>query len=140
MANVLTEARTHLAGIIKDADIRAYTTVPEDLLALDPDELEGALYPMVYVAPGEPYLSFEGATFGGALVRCNVVVVAEPGATDDRADDLDTQLLAVIAAVDADPDREWVVVKVEQPGQIEIRNQAHLAASVEYLREIRLTT
>ncbi len=124
MTNDLTQVRTDLKGLLEAADFFAFTIIPER-----------ATPPFAYVMPGLPYLSFEGATYGGGvIVRCNVGVVAKRGANESTAEALDLMVLQVLDAVDQQDG--FVVSEVDLPGQVTINGQAHLAVSIEVQKEI----
>lgn len=125
MTNELTQVREDLKALLTAAEFFAFTTVPER-----------AVPPMAYVAPGFPYMSYDGASYGGGvIVRCNVVVIAKRGTNDVAAEALDDMVLRVIDAVDGSED--FLVSQVDIPGQISINGQLHLGVSIEVQREIQ---
>lgn len=90
--------------------------------------------PFVAIGPGDPYVEYEGAVFGGHRVRQFATCVVAPGTNDKQAEALDDLIELVINAIDADVD--FVVERVQQPGQVAINNQAHLGASIIVLTEV----
>lgn len=121
--NALTEVRTRLADLLKDAGFHAFSIVPAKVTP-----------PVAMVAPGEPYVTREGATFGGEIVRCNVVLTTGRGVNDKTAAEIDELLLKALDALEAADD--FVVGDVGQPGQVALNNQNYLGVSVEVLTEI----
>lgn len=123
MSNALTQVRSDLAGVLTAAQMFAFVTVPES-----------ARPPLTFVGPGSPYVTYEGAVFGGEIVRCSVVVVASTGTNDVAAEELDAMVLTVLDAI-AETDA-FLVGDVDQPGQLAINGQPHLAVSIEVQTEI----
>lgn len=115
----LTEARDTLRDLlVKGLDgIQVFAFAPPKVTP-----------PFVYVAPNEPYLSYEheDAAFGSIQVRFQVGAVVKAGVTDARArqlDELVLQLLGLLAGTD------FVVETVDRPGPIAIPGGSeHLAA------------
>jgi hypothetical protein len=132
VTNALTQVRIALKAALDEIWGEADGTPLVYLTVTDADA------PLVYVAPGNPYLSRSGANYGAETVRCNLVCVAEPGDNDVATEQLDAMVLAVIDAVDAMEDF-WVDTDdtVDLPGQVQINGQIHLAVSVEVQTEIR---
>lgn len=124
MTNVLTQLRLDLQAALKAARLNAFLTVPDK-----------ATPPMVYVAPGDPYLSFDGANFGGQIARHQIVAVARAGVNTAAAEAIDELALEVLDAL-SDLD-DHLVTEVGQPGQITINGQQHLALAVSVETEIR---
>lgn len=136
--SVLTAARKALAASLVSAGLRAYTVPPEVPAGEDgsPDD-DQLPYPLSYVVPAEPYLSWddEGLMYGEALMRVNVsVLAANSGDRDAEAAQLDEQLLEAYAALVGIPD--WTVRQFLQPGRVVINNVAHLACAIEVSRPI----
>lgn len=117
-----TQLRDELAGVL--TDIEVHVTVPDHASA-----------PMVFVSPGSPYTTVEGANFGGRIVHMNVIPVASPGTNDQAAEDLDDLILQVLDALE--PSEVFVAGDVDLPGQVSINGQSHLACSIEVTTEIR---
>lgn len=124
--NDLTTVRTSLEGELAAGltDVAVHVTVPDHASA-----------PMVFVAPGSPYVTREGANFGGEIVRLNVIPVAAAGSNDQAAEDLDGLVLRVLDALE--PSETFVAGDVDLPGQVVINGQSHLACSIEVTTEIR---
>lgn len=140
IAGVLTAARADLAAALVAGGLRAYTTPPEVPQGDDGDPDDAQLpYPLAYVVPAEPYLSWqdEGLMYGEALLRLNVsVLAANSGNTDVEAAELDTTLLeayAIVLELDG-----WNVTQFLQPGRIVINNAQHLACAIEVARPIQI--
>lgn len=112
-----SDVRTSLKDALVEAGFSAFTVIPERVTP-----------PFVYVAPADPYITREGATFGGEILHHYVGVVAGRGVNEKLADDLDDQLVRVLDAIDATDDHH--VREVEQPGQITISGQQHLAVAI----------
>lgn len=123
MSNVLTDLRVAVKSVLTAAEFRTFTTVPDKVTP-----------PCAFVSPGEPYITRDGATFGGEIVRHQVVIVAAAGVNDVKAESLDTLLLRALDALAAD-DR-WDVGDVDRPGQITLGGQAFLATAIELVQEI----
>lgn len=124
--SALTDVRDDLSTAITSAvgsGVAVFTTIPERVKA-----------PFVAVAPGDPYIEYDGAAFGGKRVRLSATIVVAPGTNDKQAAALDDLILAVVDAIDATG--EFIVERVFQPGQVAINNQAHLGASVSVLTEV----
>lgn len=120
--SALSDVRAAMRDVLKDAGMFAFSTVPDK-----------ALPPMVFVAPGDPYVSTEGANFGGEIVRCEVVVVASAGVNEAQADELDELALQAKDVLEA---ADYNVVDIGRPGQITLGGQAYLAAPLGVLTEI----
>lgn len=127
MTNALTEVREKLATVLTDVGLHAFKTVPDR-----------AVPPMVYVAPGSPYVSYEGAAFRGEIVRCNVIPVASRGTNDGAAEELDDLVLKVLDALrQREGLDEFLVNDVGLPGQVTLNGQQHLAVAIEVQTEIQ---
>lgn len=121
--SALVAKRTELKDALTAAGFFAFSTLPE---VAEP--------PMVYVAPAGPYVSLEGATFGGVIVHHQVIVVAGPGVNEQRADELDQMVEGVLAVI-----AELVgTLEVGRPGSIDISGQPYIAAAITTETEIRL--
>lgn len=126
MSNPLSDVRAAIADALTAAGLQAYKTVPDR-----------AVPPLVYVAPGNPYVSYEGATFNGQIVRCYLVPIAARGTNDVNAEQLDELVLQVLDAVRAAPElAEFTLGDVGQPGQVPINGQSHLGVDIEIQTEI----
>lgn len=124
MSEQLAQLRTDLRDALDAAGLHAFTTVPE---AWTP--------PGVFVGPDDPYLDFEGSTFGGVLVHHQLTVVTAAGTNDVQADALDDLVLQILRTDLG----EHQVSQVAQPGQIAINGQAHLGVAIRLTPvEIRL--
>lgn len=116
--NPLAQLRYDLRDKLTDADVFAFSIVPEKVIP-----------PFAYVAPDEPYLEYPGEAglaFGEALVRHRVGLVVAAGVNEVEADALDEFVLKVLA-IDLSP---HVIEAVDEPGQVRINGQTHLAAVV----------
>jgi hypothetical protein len=123
MTNTLTEVRVLLKAALETGGVdNVYVVAPAK-----------AAPPMAYVGPGAPYITYEGATFGGEIVRCDVVVVAGRGTNDKAAEDLDLLVLSVIDSIDP---AMFQVNDVGRPGRVNINGQEYLATSIEVQTEI----
>lgn len=123
MTNPLTDARKGLAQVLTDAEVSAFAIPPAK-----------AAPPFAYVGPGLPYLTFEGAQFGGRIANLSVVVVAGKGTNEMAADELDELILKVVNAIEATDD--YRVIDVDNPGRLKINGQEQLATSMTVQREI----
>lgn len=121
--SALKAKRDELKTALTDAGFFAFSTVPET-----------AAPPLVYVAPNEPYVSLEGAAFGGVVVHHQIIVVAAQGVNEQRADELDDLVEGVFAVVAERVDR----LEVGRPGQIAFNGQAHIGVAIDVETEIRL--
>ncbi|NYD43935.1 hypothetical protein [Nocardioides panaciterrulae] len=121
--SALVAKRTELKDALTAAGYFAFSTVPEI-----------AQPPMVYVAPAEPYISLEGAAFGGVIVHHQIVVVAGPGVNEQRADELDGLVEGVLFVI-----ADLVgLFEVGRPGSIELSGQAYIAVAITTQTEIQL--
>lgn len=124
MTNALTDHRTLLRDILSDAGIdHAFVIVPERVTP-----------PFAYVGPGLPYVTYEGATFGGMIAHFAVGVVASKGTNEVAAEELDDLVLRVLDAVAADG--RYQVNEVDNPGRITLNGQTYLACSIDIQTEI----
>lgn len=124
--SALSDLRTGLATALEGADFHAFATLPEDV---DP--------PLVCVAPGDPYVNFEGdagLNFGEAKVRHQLLLVVERGDNDVETDALDSMILAVLAIDFGDHQVE----EVGEPGPVLINKQVHLGVNIRLSIPIRL--
>ena len=126
MSNAFTDARNQVKTAVVAGIPNTFTVVPER-----------ATPPMAWVAPGDPYISYEGATFGGEILRFEVVVVASGGVNETQADELDDLIASALDALAADD--ELFVVDVGQPGRIAIGTGKYLAAAIAVQIQIRRT-
>ena len=99
-----------------------------------PELPEVAPPPFIVIGPGEPWVDFEGAPFGRCRLHLAATFVADVGTNDVRVNELTAAVLAIMRTVNDSDD--FMVVQVDQPGQISISGQAHLAASVQTLTEV----
>lgn len=116
--SALSDLRADLRDKLTAANIVAFTIVPEK-----------AVPPFVYAAPDDPYISYEGGvglTYGEALVRHRLGLIVPAGVNEVEADALDELVLKVLA-IDFTP---HVIEAVDEPGQIRLNGQTHLAAVV----------
>lgn len=123
MTGALVAKRAELRDALTAAGMFAFSTLPENA---DP--------PMAYVAPGDPYVSAEGASFGAVIAHHQVVLVAGPGVNEVRADELDEMVETALTAV-ADLVGTF---EVDRPGSIDINGQAYIAVAIFTQTEIRL--
>lgn len=117
------EVRTALKAVMDNAGFTAYTVLPERVTA-----------PFVYVSPADPYITHEGASFGGEVLHHYVVLVVGRGVNDELADELDAQLVTALDALAASG--EHFVGDVEQPGTMNISGQSHLGVAITVATEI----
>lgn len=122
MSGELAEVRARLRNALTDAGLSAYATVPERVTP-----------PLVFVGPGDPYVTTESANFGSEIVRCEVVVVASPGVNNTTADELDGLILTAFDAAEA---AQFAVESVERPGRITLGGQQFIAAAITVWTEI----
>lgn len=97
--------------------------------------------PAVFIGPGSPYITRQDATFGGEIVRHQITAVVATGTNEARAIELDDLVLDVLGRLyDLPPwgehQQPWGVGDVQQPGQISVGNQPHLAVAIEVAIEI----
>lgn len=121
--SALVAKRTELKDALVAAGYFAFSVLPE---VADP--------PMVFVAPAEPYVSPEGAAFGGVIVHHQINVVAGPGVNEQRADELDGMIEGVLNVV-----APLVgMFEVGRPGAIDISGQAYIGVAITTQTEIQL--
>lgn len=122
------DLRTQIRDALKAADINAYSA-PNDK----------AIPPLVYVSPREPYLTREGATFGGWVGQLQVTCVARQGINEQRADDLDDLIVTVLDVLEAEGFAEvgLYVQQVNRPGQVSIGGTPYLAVAIDVAAEIQ---
>lgn len=125
MSNTLTDSRTALRDLLGGEAANVYVAVPN---VVSP--------PCTFVAPGSPYLTHDGASFGGTVAHYSVVTIAGRGTNDVAAEELDGQILDLVALIGNSDD--FTLDDVGQPGQIAISGQSYLAASIEVQTEVRL--
>lgn len=116
--SVLTDLRDDLKAKLETAGLFAFTIVPE-----------AAVPPFVFAAPDDPYVSFEGGmglAYGEAIVRHRLGLVVPAGVNEVEANTLDDLILQVLS-IDFAP---HVVQAVDEPGQIQVNRQTHLAVAI----------
>lgn len=124
MTNTLTEHRDILKSILEDGGIEsAYVIIPAR-----------ATPPFVFVGPGIPYVTYDGASFGGFIGHFDVGIVASRGSNETAAEELDDMILAVLDAIASDG--RFQANDVDRPGSININGQTHLACSIDVQTEI----
>lgn len=125
--SALTDARKAFSSLLDGvlAGVQVFSEFPERITP-----------PFIAVGPGDPYVEFEGATFGHRRVRLIATYVADRGTNDLKAADIDDAVVALVETIDGDDAGAFVVTQVDQPGQISIGGQAHLGVSVHVLTEI----
>ena len=123
--SALADKRTQIKDALTTAGYFAFSAVPEN-----------ASPPLVYVAPNEPYVVLEGATFGGVIVHHQIVIVGSPGVNEERADELDTLVEGVLVVVAELVD----TFEVGRPGAIALNGQEHIGVAITTQTEIRLET
>ena len=123
--SALTDTRQALATLLDGAitDTKAFSEFPEKVTP-----------PFVAVGPGDPYVDFEGATFGGRNVRLIATFVTERGTNEVRAADLDEAIVTLVEKIE--DDGSFMVTRVDQPGQLAINGQAHLGVPIHVLTQI----
>lgn len=124
MTNAYAEAREQIRTALDAAGLHAFKTKPDH-----------ATPPLVFVGPGDPYITYEGATFGGDLLHHQLVVVGDVGTNDFRADGLDDLIGRTLDVVDEL--EGFALQEVRQPGQIKVNGQDCLAVAVNVISEIR---
>lgn len=120
---MLADHRTAITAALDAVGITAHTVVPERWAP-----------PGVFVGPGDPYISREGMTFGGEIVRYAVTLVVASGTNEVRAAELDALILRALDALYGLEDFD--VADVERPGQVSINGEAHLATSIDVTTQI----
>ena len=110
-----------LAGVV--SDVAVYAVLPEVTTP-----------PLIVIGPGDPWVEFEGAPFGRCRPRLAVTFIADRGTNDVRVGEVTDAVVAIMRAVNDSDD--FMVVQVDQPGQVVLNGQAHLGASVLVLTEV----
>lgn len=121
--SALQAKRVELRDALRTANFHAFSTKPETVVA-----------PLVFVTMAEPYVSLDGATFGGVVVHHQITVVGSPGINEETADELDSLIegvLVVIAPLIG-------TFEVGRPASIALNGQEHPAAAITTQTEIRL--
>ena len=130
MSNPLTDLRQQIVDGLRAKGFNAHSPLPE---VVD--------VPVVWVVPGDPYLSHEGATFGGYIVRHQVNFAAAPGTNEVAAEALDAMAVEVLDALDAlgetDELAGLVTGEVDRIGLADLSGQSYLAGTVNIRTEIR---
>lgn len=121
MSNVLTAVRDDIKAELEAAGLFAFTVVPENYSP-----------PAVVIDADEPYVSFEGATFGAFFVNHRLIVVGDTGINLETAEALDAQLLQVLAAL-SDAHH---VEDVGRPGSFSVGAQPHPAVVIRTRTEV----
>lgn len=125
--SALSDLRADLKAKLEAAGVFAFTIVPET-----------AVPPFVFAAPDDPYIDYEGGiglAYGEALVRHRLGLVVPAGVNEVEAEALDELVLKVLA-IDFAPHE---VQTVDEPGQIRLNGQTHLAVAVHLAAPINLT-
>ena len=108
---------------LADVGLSAFSTTPDV-----------AAPPLVYVGPGAPYVTREGAAFGHVIAHNQVVVVASPGVNEATADELDQMVVDTLIALE---DAEVVdTFSVGRPGAVVLDGQEYLAVGIDTTTEI----
>jgi hypothetical protein len=124
MTNSLTDHRTILKDLLVAGGLEhTFVIVPPK-----------ATPPMVFVGPGSPYITYEGATFGGVIAHFDVGIVAGKGTNETAAEELDEMVLEVLDAIRAAG--TFQANDVDRPGRINLNGQEHLACSIDVQTEI----
>jgi hypothetical protein len=123
--SALTDTRARLAYLLDGVlpDVQVFSELPERVTP-----------PCIAVGPGDPYVEFEGATFGARRVRLAATFIGDVGTNDIRAGEIDEAVVAMVTAIDNSG--EFMVTQVAQPGQIAINGQACLGVMVLALTEV----
>lgn len=120
----LKAKRVELRDALSAASFHAFSTKPETVVA-----------PVIFVTGAEPYVSLEGASFGGSvIVHHQITVVASPGINEETADELDELIEGVLAVIGDLVD----TYEVDRPASIALGLQEHPAAAITTTTEIRL--
>lgn len=127
MSNTLSDLRDAVKATLDAAGLRTFATVPDKVTP-----------PCAFVSPGDPYLTRDGATFGGEIVRHRVVVVTTAGVNDRTAQALDGLILQALDALYVSDD--WDVESVGSPGSITLNGQSYLACAIELAQLIHRET
>ena len=117
MSNLIVEKRNALREALSAADLNIYVTKPS----------KGLTFPLAFIAPGDPYITTEGAAFGSEIVNFDIVLVPKAGITEERANELDDLILQALDAVFA---ADFDTTRVERPGSITLNGSDYVAAVV----------
>lgn len=119
MVNI-SDVRTGVAEVLKDAGFNAkdYT-------------VEAAPAPVVFVVPGDPYIS-EGKVFGGVQVNLSLLFIIGKGTNKAVADKADQTIQSAILALE-----DYTVEAVGTPSVITHQGAAHIAVVITLNSEIR---
>lgn len=131
----LSDLRDRLVETLRDVQV----TVNDETFPIEPfaSVPEAAAPPLIYVAPGFPYISSEGQTFGAHVIRHAITVVAPQGTNDTALAALEQMVIDVINAIDASGLSD--VDQVNDVGAISISGQSYLGATVEVItHDVRL--
>lgn len=123
MSTALKDKRAELRTALTDAGYNAFSAKPETVVA-----------PLVFVTGAEPYISLEGASFGGVIVHHQITVVASPGVNENTANELDDLVEGVLLVI---ADRVGSL-EVGRPASIALNGQEHPAVAITTETEIRL--
>lgn len=115
--------REEIRSALANDDLVAYSTLPENVVT-----------PCAFVTPSEPYITLEGANFGGVIVHHQVSLVASPGVNEVTANEIDQMVQAALPVLAALVD----TLEVDRPGSISLNNQEHIAVAIAVTTEIRL--
>lgn len=127
MSYDLAGLRTRIKDALTAADFFAFSTVPDN-----------AMPPMVYVAPADPYVTPEGASLGGVIVRHQLIAVASPGVNETRADELDDMVSRAIDVLDVLVEQGIAgTYEVGRPGGITLGGQPYLGVAIDIQTEIQ---
>lgn len=112
----VAQVRADVVATLRAAGITAYGHNPEvyDL-------------PCVFVGPGDPWLDYDQAVFGGVFVNTVAVVIVPAGDNERMASDLDLAVAGVLDVLDA-ADRD--VMTVDTPGRVDLPTGTHLGAVI----------
>lgn len=123
--SALVALRRRMKTALNAAGLNAFSTAPE-----------AGAPPLAYVGPDEPYVTYEGASFGRAIAHNQVVLVASPGIYEARADELDQMITTALAAIKPHVGTSTV----GRPGAITIQGQGdHLGVAISTETEIDMT-
>jgi hypothetical protein len=116
--STLPQLRADLCEKLKTLDFNTFSIIPEVVTP-----------PFAAVAPSEPYIEFSDAddlAYDEVIVNHRIILVAEAGANDKQADDLDLMVVKVLQ-LDLDP---FLLNSVGEPGRINVNGQTHLGVAV----------
>lgn len=125
MTNALTETRRAIKELLEAAGLFAFEIVPNV-----------AQPPLVWVGQADPYLTYEGATFGSVIVHHELAVAGRAGINEVTAEDLDLTVLQILEALAG---TEHVPVQVGRPGKVALNGQDYPAVQIYVDTEIRPT-